>query len=99
MKSGRISEYDKRSLEEVENKEESEVQYGMLTTVMETSLSASNGFSKDLWIADSGAPQHMTNSDLHMYDKKSSPKKITVGNIMSSSVGCVGNLDLEVTKI
>ena len=64
---------------------------------MQTALSVSQNFHEDVWIADSGASQHMTNSIGNLYDFKKSERKVTVGNNATVNVEAIGSVKMEVT--
>ena len=87
-----------RSKEEIEKAESDQVQYAMMACSGEKMLSTSKAFGKNVWIADSGASQHMTNSDLHLFDVKNVEGEVFIGDNSSMIIKSIGSLKIKITN-
>ena len=98
IESGKIKESETRSKEEIENEKSDEVQYAMMACMREKMLSAATEFGKKVWIADLGASQHMTNSNLHFFEEELVEGEVFIGDNSSMMIKSTGSLKLKFTN-
>ena len=71
----------------------------MLNVVSPMVLNVSHGCDKEVWIADSGATTHMTNSDENMYDTHESSESVIIGDKWNVRVVHTGKLKVECKNV
>ena len=87
-----------RSKEEIEKESSDQVQYAMMAGTGERMLSTGQKFGKEVWIAESGASQHMTNSNLHLFNVADVEGEVFIGDNSLMVIKSIGSLKMKFTN-